>query len=393
MTPRQHRRLLMIEQGGRGGVADYTGALLAAIAAEGWEVTLATAADHLYPAIAGVRVEPVFHYTRGHGPLARELRERGLGKAANGLRFLAALPRLATLAARADIAHTQGWETPQIGVPALAALRLTGTPVVQTSHGLFDRATTSHGARGLARRLSGRITARTIVHTQADVGRAAELLGSDARARVVVIAHGEYGGLADSGGHLERAAARAGLGLPADAPVTLMFGQLRTDKGLEDLVQALERVPELHLLVGGEDAGGLEPVRERLRALGSRVVLREGFLEISEAARLFAAADTVALPYRESSASGVLLLAYGFSRAVVVYPSGGMVEAVIDGETGWVCSSPEASALAETLAETVRAGAAECLRRGAAGKRLADDRFGWPAIARRTIALYEEVLA
>lgn len=390
MTADAGRRLLMVEQGGRGGVADYTADLVAALAAEGWSVTLATAADHRYPSIDGVTVVPVFHYTRGHSRLARELRTRGLGKLINGARFLAALPRLTMMSARADIVHSQGWEVPQLGPVALACLRLTGTRVVQTEHGTFDRVQDRlMGTASIARRLTGRLAVRTIVHTQADLNRVQPLLGE----RAVVIPHGEYGGLARSGGAAERESSRAALGLAPEVPVTLMFGQLRTDKGLDDLVEAVARVPDLHLLIGGEDIGGLSTVRERLDVLDGRVTVREGYLDMQETAELFAATDTVALPYKESSQSGVLLLAYGFRRPVVVYPSGGMVEAVIDGETGWICERAGIDALADVLLASVRAGAEESRRRGAAGARLAEERFAWPAIARRTAALYEEVLA
>lgn len=389
MTGAEGRRLLMIEQGGRGGVADYTAELVAALAAQGWNVTLATAADHRYPQTDGVTVRPVFHYLRGRTASARFLRARGLGKPINGVRFLAALPRLMHLARHADIVHTQGWEIPQIGLPAVACLRLTGRPVVHTEHGTFDRTTSFPRTRQLVRRLTGRLTARTIVHTQADLATMRPILG----ARAVVVPHGEYGGLARSGGPADREQARAALGIPEDAPVTLMFGQLRTDKGLPDLVEAVARVPSLHLLIGGKDTGGLTAVRGRLDMLAGRVTVREGFLAMSEAAQLFGAADTVALPYRMASQSGVLLLSYGFSRPVVVYPTGGMVEAVIDGETGWVCSSATVDALVEALAASVREGAAECLRRGCRGRELSQERFAWPVIARRTGELYEEVLA
>jgi glycosyltransferase involved in cell wall biosynthesis len=172
-----------------------------------------------------------------------------------------------------------------------------------------------------------------------------------------------------------------------------MFGQLRVDKGLADLVEAVARVPSLHLLIGGQNTGGLTAVRGRLDTLAGRVSVREGFLDMGEAARLFSATDTVALPYRMASQSGVLLLAYAFSRPVVVYPSGGMVEAVIDGETGWVCSAADVDALTRALAASVAVGAAECLRRGKRGRALAEERFAWPVIARRTGELYEEVLA
>jgi glycosyltransferase involved in cell wall biosynthesis len=123
------------------------------------------------------------------------------------------------------------------------------------------------------------------------------------------------------------------------------------------------------------------------------VTIREGFLEMAEAAQLFAAADTVALPYPSASQSGVLLLAYGFHRPVIAYPVGGLLEAVIDGETGWLCARPDVDALVDALVASIDAGAAECLRRGERGAQLADERFSWPAIARRTDELYREVLA
>jgi len=123
------------------------------------------------------------------------------------------------------------------------------------------------------------------------------------------------------------------------------------------------------------------------------VTVREGFLDMPEVARLFAAADTVALPYQAASQSGVLLLAYGFRRPVIVYPVGGLPEAVIDGETGWICARADVDALVDALAASIDAGWPECRRRGEQGKRFADERFAWPAIAKRTGELYEQVLA
>ena len=263
--------------------------------------------------------------------------------------------------------------------------------MIQTSHNAFERSRAFVRTRKLVRGLTARLTARTIVHAQADL----PLLTPEVRAQAVVIPHGEYGGLARTGGDADRSAARAALGIAAQAPVTLMFGQLRLDKGLGDLLEAARRVSSLHLLIGGHDAGGLRAVRPLLDdpELRGRVTVREGFLEMAEAAELFAAADTVALPYRAASQSGVLLLAYGFARPVVVYPAGGLVESVIDGETGWICSACDVDALSGALSASVEAGQAECLRRGEAGRLLAHERFAWPAIAERTAQLYSEVLA
>jgi D-inositol-3-phosphate glycosyltransferase len=391
MSAAQPRRLLMIEQGGRGGVADYTGALVRALAARGWRIDLATADDHLYEPVDGVTPRRVFHYVRANTRLGDALGSLRAKRPVNGLLFLLALPRLALLARRNDVVHTQGWEIPQLGLPALAMLRLAGRPVVQTAHGTFERTSRAQRTRAVIRKLTGGLTARTIVHTQADLDR----LAPSVAAQAVVIPHGEYGGLARRGGEAERGPSRAALGIGEDVHVTLMFGQLRPDKGLGDLLHALRALPRLHLLIGGQEAGALAEQREALAdsALAGRVTIREGFLEMSEAARLFAASDTVALPYTVASQSGVLLLAYGFRRPVVVYPVGGMAEAVVDGETGWMCSQPDADALVAALAAAIEAGPEECARRGRAGARLAEERYSWTAIAARTDELYEEALA
>jgi D-inositol-3-phosphate glycosyltransferase len=161
------------------------------------------------------------------------------------------------------------------------------------------------------------------------------------------------------------------------------------------LLAALIRVPRLHALVAGQENGALAAAAAQLTSadLEGRVTVREGFFDMEEAARMFAAADTVVLPYRVASQSGVLLLAYGFRRAVIAYPVGGLLEAVVDGATGWMCTRADVNALVDALNASVDAGWAECRRRGEAGNMLAEQRYAWSAIAARTGRLYDEVLA
>jgi glycosyltransferase involved in cell wall biosynthesis len=161
------RGVLIVDQGGRGGVSDYTRFLAAALADHGIPVTIATADDHLYPDVPGVRIERVFVYIRGHSAPARLVRRVGLGRLANGLRFLWSLPRLVALSRRHAVTHTHGWETPSIGVIATLLLRASGAVVVHTAHNTFER-----GPRRLdSARILPALTRRTIVHTEADRGR------------------------------------------------------------------------------------------------------------------------------------------------------------------------------------------------------------------------------
>lgn len=382
------RPLLMVEQGGRGGNADYTAQLVRALAARGRRVQLATADDHLLGSIEGVEIHPVFHYARGRTAFERTLRRMRLGSVLNGLLFVRSLPALTRLARSSRLVHTQGWELPELGLLAVLCMRLAGARVVQTLHGVVERSGRLTRTRRLETVVMGRLTAHTIVHTEADLAA----LPASVRRRTTVIPHGEYGGLARTGGSADRARARQALGVAPDAHAALLFGQLRRDKGLGDAVEAARRLEDVHLLVGGEDLGALaEAAPELERApLRGRVTVREGFLEMSEAAELFAAADTVLLPYQGASQSGVLLLAYGFHRPVVIYPVGGLVEAVEDGETGWVCARPDVDALVDALSAAIAAGPAECARRGEQGARLSDERFSWRAIAERTERVYEQ---
>jgi glycosyltransferase involved in cell wall biosynthesis len=377
-------RVVLVEEGGVGGVADYTAELAAALARAGWQVDVATSRDHRYPSAPGVAVHALFPYVRGRTALGRAIRRARLSKAVNGATHLAANAPLLRLARRVDVVHVQGGEWPPLG--ALQALLVCAArrPFVWTPHNTFDR-----GERAYAhsRALTDRCANRLVIHAEHD--RAA--LPPETAAKAVVIPHGEYGGLARRGApDADPRAARAELGARDDELVVLLFGQLRPDKGVRDLLLAAADVPEVRVVLAGEDKGALAEVAD-LRAdarLADRLVVRDGFVPAEEAGRLFAAADVAALPYHQASASGVLLLAYGYGCPVVAYPVGGLPEYVVDGETGWLCARADPDALAEQLRAIAAGGQETCRARGAAARALANERFSWDAIAERTAALY-----
>lgn len=382
-TQELHRRgVLIVELGGRGGIADYTGCLARALAKHGVPITLATADDHLHGTIPGVSIVSVFGYVRGQSPLARQARELGLGRLFNGLRFLLAMPRLALLARKRAVVHVQGWERTSLGLAATAVLLACGARIVYTSHNTFERRRWALDGT----RVFSRLARHTIVHTAADRLRVS---GS-----VTVIPFGHYAGVADAARPVSSAAARAVLGLPADLPVVLLFGVLRPDKGLDDLLSAAVQTPRWQILVAGKEDGALQEARDALARpeLAERVTVREGFHAIDAVAEFFAAADLVALPYHQVSQSSVLQLAYGFRRPVVAYPVGGLPEAVIDGETGWLCTQATPAALAAALREADCAGPEELRRRGEAGRSWATETLDWSTIAAATETVYASAL-
>jgi glycosyltransferase involved in cell wall biosynthesis len=374
----------MVEIGGRGGVADYTQDLTRELARDGVEVVLATATDHLYPLVAGVTALPVFAFLRPTTRLRRALRRGKAHKAFHAVAQFAAYLRLLPVARRCGVVHVQGFYLPPLSAVAFALLRATGAALVHTPHNTFDRGMSFARTRAIMHRLCTRI----VVHTRAD------LVGIPVadRARTVVIPHASYGWLAAGAAPPDRAQARDELGIAGDAPVVLCFGHMRDDKGLEDVVAALREIPELHAIFAGEDHGAAAMVRGALRdpQIAGRVHLREGWQSMDDAARWFAAADAAVFAYRRASQSGALLLSYGFHTPVVAYPVGGLPEAIVDGETGWLAPAADVPALVKMLRAVVAAGPQECARRGAAGAAFAEREFSGASVARRTAALYRD---
>jgi glycosyltransferase involved in cell wall biosynthesis len=375
----RRRGVLLVEQGGRGGVADYTNCLANAMAERGIPMTIATANDHLYQPGPGVRVATPFAYVRGHSAAAQLARRLHLGPVLNGLRFLIALPRLFRLARGKAIVHTQGWERTSLGLIAMLVLRASGAAGVYTAHNTFERFSLELDSTVIYPPL----VRHTIVHTSGDRDRIR-------RGPVSVIPHGTYGPLAQRAAPVSAEAAREALGLPADALVVLLFGVLRPDKGLGDLLEAARRSPRWHVLIAGKEDGALAAEATRLADpdLAGRISVHEGFQEMDAVGRLFAAADLVALPYRVASQSGVAHLAYGFGRPVVAYPVGGLTEAVLDGTTGWLCSEPTPAALTTALDDAAARGREACRQRGEAGREWASTEFSWSTIAEATQAVY-----
>jgi len=230
------------------------------------------------------------------------------------------------------------------------------------------------------------LSRQTIVHTESDRDRVSR--------PPAVIPHGHYRAVAECAPALDADQARRALGLPTGRPIVLLFGVLRPDKGLNDLLDAAAGIPAWDVLIAGEDHGGLAPAAGRLSAaeLAGRVTVLEGFHTIDRVGLLFAAADLVALPYRRASQSGVLHLAYGFARPVAAYPVGGLTEAVIPGVTGWICREPTPDALADVLREAGAAGRGKLRRLGEEGRRWAEQAFDWDRIAELTEMVYLRAL-
>ncbi|MFH1149456.1 MAG: glycosyltransferase [Actinomycetota bacterium] len=157
-------------------------------------------------------------------------------------------------------------------------------------------------------------------------------------------------------GDYDREKARRELGMDEGARVALYFGHVRPYKGLSHLVEALpavvEAVDRFHLLIVGEFWESRRDYEECIEALGTRdrVTIVDRYVRNEEVGRYFSAADLVVLPYVTASASGILQIAYAFSKPVVTTRVGGLPEVVEEGRTGFLVPPGDPRALADAIA-------------------------------------------
>ena len=181
----------------------------------------------------------------------------------------------------------------------------------------------------------------------------------------------------------------------------LFVGRLVERKGVVNLVDALARLPrelDARLVVIG-DGPESDRIRRRAveRGVGDRVDLRGR--QSDEALReAYAAADAFVLPAivdarGDTEGLGVVLLeAMNFGVPVVASASGGIVDIVIDDETGLLVPPGDVAALALAL-ERLGRDRELATRLGARGQRFVAERFSWSAIVARWISLYDRVAA
>jgi glycosyltransferase involved in cell wall biosynthesis len=223
------------------------------------------------------------------------------------------------------------------------------TRVVALCHNVLPHERKPYDAplmRGLLRRVD-----RVLTHSEEQAGLAREL----APAPVVVA------GLPP---HLPaRAEARAAGGVRRRL---LFFGMVRPYKGLDLLLRALARVPDVSLTVAGEFWGGLEETRALIAelGLGERVDLRPGYVPAENLPGLFAEADVLVLPYRSATASQNAWLGHEHGLPVIATRVGALAHHITDGVDGMLIEPGSVDAITDAITRFYAEGEPERLRQG-----------------------------
>jgi glycosyltransferase involved in cell wall biosynthesis len=371
-----------------GGQNVHVAALAAGLAARGHEVTVHTRRDDpdLPECIRTADGYQVAHVTAGPAAVVpKDQLLQHMGAFADVLHARWSVDR-------PDLVHAHFWMS---GLASVQAASRLGIPVLQTFHALGSvkrrhqgDADTSPAARvDLERRLCSAVG--HVVATCTDEVFELRRLGL-ARDRASIV---------PCGVDTTVFTPRGPVAPRSDRPRLLVLGRLVERKGQEDAVRALAAVPDAELVVvGGPPAATLDadPEVRRLRAVAAEVGVADrvsfaGAVARAEVPAWVRSADVVlAVPWYEPF--GITPLeAMACGRPVVATAVGGLVDTVVDGETGDLVPPRDPDRLGEVLAALL----ADDERRaayGAAGVRRARARYRWSRVVADTEAVYRQVL-
>lgn len=152
---------------------------------------------------------------------------------------------------------------------------------------------------------------------------------------------------------MSKAQARERLHIVSDEKVLLFFGYVREYKGLKYLLRAMSMIckadDKVRLWVVGEFGTDKEEYGALIEELGiaAYVNVVDSYTPDREVEKFFAAADLVVLPYVSATQSGIVQIAFGFTKPVIVTEVGGLPDVVEDGRTGYVVKPENPEAIAE----------------------------------------------
>ena len=276
---------------------------------------------------------------------------------------------------KADLLVIQWWIpfwAPPFATLAGLSKRLADTPVLYICHnvvpheaGVLDRALT---------KLALRQGDFFLVHSKRDHERLSTLVP---RASINQSVLPTYEPLIQ--GSISPEEARQSLGIPKHVPVMLFFGFIRPYKGVDILLKALaiaRRTLDVRLLLVGEFWEDKQPYLDLIRdlELSEAVLVVDRYVPNEELDLFFAASDVVVLPYKDTSQSAVVQLAFGAGKPVITTDVGGLAEIVEHGKTGHVVPPQDPDALADAMLEFFKQGKPSQLRDNVLQAR---ERFSW----------------
>ena len=321
---------------------------------------------------------------------------------------LAQMKSLATI----DIVHTHTW---YVAMAGFLAKKLFNVPFVLTTHSLEPLRTWKAEQLGSGYSMSSWMERTAILDADAVIavskGTKEDILRAYPEIKPERI-HVIYNGIdLNEYQKTEENSALIKYGIDPAVPYVLFVGRITRQKGVTHLVEAIPHLPkgtQVVLCAGAPDtpeiAAEMREKVEQASKINPRVIWIEKMLSRSEAIQLYSHASVFCCPSVYEPFGIINLEAMACRAPVVASAIGGILEVVVDGETGYLVpfeqdpvttfpSNPEK--FSRDLAEKISALLADpekAKRFGEAGRRRVEETFAWSAIADQTIRLYQTLI-
>ena len=314
--------------------------------------------------------------------------------------------------AKIDIIHTHTW---YVSMAGFLAKKLFKIPFVLTTHSLEPLRAWKAEQLGSGYAMSSWMERTAILDadaviavsngTKADILRVYPELQAE---KIHVIYNGidlaEYDQTSDI-------SALTQYGVDPSLPYVLFVGRITRQKGVTHLVEAIRYLPrdtQVVLCAGAPDTPEIAAeMREKVaeaKATHPYVVWIEKMVTKPEVIQLYSHARVFCCPSVYEPFGIINLEAMACHAPVVASATGGILEVVVDGETGSLVpfesdpatgfpSNPDQFArdLAEKISGLLN-DPEKCSQFGEAGRRRVEEKFAWSAIADQTIQLYQRLI-
>jgi len=329
---------------------------------------------------------------RGYTPWERLKAGKGGPQFAPALETLSIGLAMARDDVDADVAHAHTWYADMAGVWIRTLHRI---PLVITLHSMEPLRPWKADQLGSGYLLSSWIEKTAVETADRVIAVSAKMrddilehFNADPK-KVVVIHNGTDPSRfhhVDERDHLER--------LGVKPPYVLFVGRITDQKGIFHLLEAAKKLPPGVQVVLCASAPDTPEIEERLRKavpLQPNVKWIYEMVPLEVVKQLYSHCAVFACPSVYEPFGLINLEAMACETPVVASGVGGILEVVVDGETGLLVppARPDdlAAALRRLLDDPARARAM-----GKAGRKRVEDKFSWDAIAARTQEVYGEAI-
>lgn len=365
--------------GGAGVHAKYITASLAKL----MKVEVRTIEEGPPPNIPGVRVRRYRPTLRGLGPPDPRV--------AKALEIFSFNANMVADPIDADVVHTHTWYTNFAGA---LAKRIYGCRLVATVHSLEPLRPWKREQLGAGYELSSWMEKEGLEACDAVVAVSREMKRDILKcydipaSRVTVIHNG-----VDPQKYRPRDGSRAVSNFGIRTPFVLFVGRLSRQKGVFDLLDAMETVPEdttLVLVTGKPDTPGIEEDLRRALSGRGHVVWIPEMLRDPDLVGLYNEAAVFACPSIYEPFGIINLEAMACETPVVGTRVGGIKEVVVDQETGFLVPPGDPVKLGRAIARLLE-DPHLAARMGKKGRLRVLQHFSWDRIAAKTLELYRSL--